>query len=366
MAEVAFGAGFASLRSFNATVAEVFALSPTELRRRAAPRTRALPRAGDGAGVAAGAGGAGGAAGVDRPWHHVALRLPFRAPLTADGLFGHLVATRVPGVEEWREGAFRRTLSLPHGPGIVALTPAGAHVGARLWLTDLRDLAAAVNRCRELLDLDADPVAVDEQLASDERLSALVAAAPGRRVPRTVDAEELAVRVVLGQQVSTAAAQTLAARLVQAHGAPVADPAGALTHVFPSPETLAAADLGATGGMPVSRRRTLSALSAALAGGAVRLGAGEDWAQARAGLAAIPGVGPWTVEMVAMRGLGDPDAFPASDLGVRGGLRDLGLAPAADLADARARWRPWGAYAVQHLWATRDHPANRLPRDPAA
>jgi AraC family transcriptional regulator of adaptative response / DNA-3-methyladenine glycosylase II len=346
MTDVAFAAGFASLRSFNATVSEVFALTPSELRRRAggARRGRGLP--------------------VEGTWHHVALRLPFRRPLHPDSLFGHLVETRVPGVEEWRGGAFRRVLRLERGPGIVALTPAADHVAARLWLSDLRDLGSAVARCRGLLDLDADPVAVDAHLRDDPRLQPLVEAAPGRRVPRTVDAGELALRVVLGQQVSTAAARTLAARLVVAHGTPVTDPEGGLTHAFPSAEAVAGTDPQALA-MPHSRRRTLLALSTALAAGAVRLGPGEDWAKARADLAALPGIGPWSVEVVLMRGLGDPDAFPAGDLGVRAGLSSLGVAGAGDTRRARARWRPWGAYAVQHLWGTGDHAVNRMPRDPA-
>jgi AraC family transcriptional regulator of adaptative response / DNA-3-methyladenine glycosylase II len=346
MTDVAFAAGFASLRSFNATVSEVFALTPSELRRRAGGgrRGRGLP--------------------VDGTWHHVALRLPFRRPLHPDSLFGHLVETRVPGVEEWRGGAFRRVLRLDRGPGIVALTPAADHVAARLRLSDLRDLGSAVARCRALLDLDADPVAIDAHLREDPHLRHLVAAAPGRRVPRTVDAGELALRVVLGQQVSTAAARTLAARLVAAHGTPVTDPEGGLTHAFPSPEAVAGTDPQALA-MPHSRRRTLVALSTALAAGEVRLGPGEDWAKARADLAALPGIGPWSVEVVLMRGLGDPDAFPAGDLGVRAGLSSLGVAGAADTRRARERWRPWSAYAVQHLWASGDHAGARMPRDPA-
>ena len=347
MTEVAFAAGFASLRSFNATVQDVFAQSPTELRR----RRRGV--------------GDGRRPGAEATWHHVALRLPFRRPLLPDSLFGHLVETRVPGVEEWREGAYRRTLRLSHGPGIVALRPCENHVEARVWLSDLRDLGSAVARCRVLLDLDADPVAVDEHLRGDRRLAPLVRAAPGRRVPRTVDAEELAVRVVLGQQVSTAAARTLAARLAEAHGLPVEDPEGGLTRCFPTSDALASAD-PTTLAMPRSRAECLIALGAALASGQVRLGPGEDWARARAALASLRGIGPWTVEMVAMRGLGDPDAFPSTDLGVRAGLSSLGIASAAELAAVRRDWRPWGAYAVQHLWATGGHAVNQMPSEPAA
>jgi AraC family transcriptional regulator of adaptative response / DNA-3-methyladenine glycosylase II len=291
----------------------------------------------------------------------ISLRLPFRAPLCPDNLFGHLAATAVPGVEEWRDGAYRRTLRLPHGHGVVALRPLPDHIGCQLALTDLRDLAMAISRCRRLLDLDADPVAVDGLLGEDPVLAPLVAKVPGRRVPRTADPAEFAVRAVLGQQVSTAAARTHAARLVVAHGEPVDDPGGGLTHLFPEPSALAALDPESLA-MPRSRRRTLTTLVAALAAGELDLGAGSDWQRARAELTAIPGFGPWTVETIAMRALGDPDAFTATDLGVRAAARELGLpgAPAALNASA-AVWRPWRAYAVQHLWATGDHPINYLP-----
>ncbi|MDQ3901886.1 MAG: DNA-3-methyladenine glycosylase 2 family protein, partial [Actinomycetota bacterium] len=218
MSEVAFAAGFASVRAFNDTVREVFALAPTELRARAARRD---PPATSGS---------------------LALRLPFRAPLCPDNLFGHLAATAVPGVEEWRHGAYRRTLRLPHGYGVVALRPLPDHIDCRLALTDLRDLSTAITRCRWLLDLDADPVAVDELLRSDPLLAPLVDKNPGRRVPRTVDAPEFAVRAVLGQQVSTKAARTHAGRLVAAYGDPVSDPGGGLTHLFPAAVTLASLD----------------------------------------------------------------------------------------------------------------------------
>ncbi|MFF0749257.1 AlkA N-terminal domain-containing protein [Streptomyces sp. NPDC004267] len=339
MARIAFAAGFASIRTFNDTVREVFALTPGDLRARAA-RTSAAPAAPSGA---------------------ITLRLPFRAPLNPSNLFGHLAATAVPGVEEWRDGAYRRTLRLPHGHGIVALAPRADHVLCRLSLTDPRDLTLAINRCRRLLDLDADPVAVDEQLRADPLLAPLVDAGPGRRVPRTVDAAEFAVRAVLGQQVSTAAARTHAARLVTAHGVPVEDPEGGLTHLFPTSEALAGLD-PETLALPRSRRTTLLTLVTALADGSLSLGPESDWDEARARLAALPGFGPWTTEVIAMRALGDPDAFPPGDLGVRRAAQGLGLpaAPAALTARA-ARWRPWRAYAVQYLWATDAHPINHLP-----
>ncbi|MFD6492219.1 AlkA N-terminal domain-containing protein [Streptomyces sp. NPDC060188] len=343
MAEIAFAAGFSSIRTFNDTVREVFALSPSELRAR-------LPKKGN-----------RGPAGVAHTPGVLNLRLPFRAPLHPDNLFGHLVATAVPGVEEWRDGAYRRTLRLPYGHGIAALTPTPDHIACRLSLSDLRDLPVAISRCRRLLDLDADPVAVDDQLRTDPLLAPLVDKAPGRRVPRTVDEAEFAVRAVLGQQVSTAAARTHAARLVVAHGDPVDDPEGGLTHLFPTPAALAALDPESLA-MPRTRRTTFTTLVAELAEGRLHLGVESDWAEARARLLALPGFGPWTVDVIAMRALGDPDAFLPTDLGIRYAARELGLpsTPAALTARAAA-WRPWRAYAVQYLWATASHPINFLP-----
>ncbi|MFF7144369.1 AlkA N-terminal domain-containing protein [Streptomyces nodosus] len=336
MADIAFAAGFSSIRSFNDTVREVFALSPSGLRSRL-PRTTVI------------------APGT------LSLRLPFRAPLNPDNLFGHLAATGVPGVEEWRDGAYRRTLRLPYGHGIVALTPRPDHIACRLTLSDLRDLPVAISRCRRMLDLDADPVAVDEQLRTDPVLAPLVDKAPGRRVPRTVDEAEFAVRAVLGQQVSTAAARTHAARLVTAHGETVEDPEGGLTHLFPAPGALAELDPESLA-MPRTRRTTFTTLVGQLADGTLHLGVESDWEESRARLLSLPGFGPWTVDVITMRALGDPDAFLPTDLGIRRAAQELGLpsTPAALTARAAA-WRPWRAYAVQYLWATDSHPINFLP-----
>lgn len=338
--DVALAAGFASLRQFNETVQRVFAMTPSQIRSHA---------------VRPGATRAPSAPG------ELLLRLAFRAPLCPDNLFGHLAATAVPGVEEWRDGAYRRTLDLPHGWGIVALRPLPDYVECRLRLADLRDLSTAISRCRRLLDLDADPTAVDAALSEDPVLEPLVAKAPGRRVPRSVDAYEMAVRAVLGQQVSTAAARTHAGRLVTAVGTALDDPDGGLTHLWPTvaqlarvaPESLA---------LPRARQNAVVGLVRACAEGEVVLDAGTDWVQARRDLLALPGVGPWTAETIAMRGLGDPDAFLPGDLGIRAAAGTLGLPerPAALEAYSR-RWSPWRSFATQYLWATGTHAVNSMP-----
>lgn len=336
IADVALAAGFQSVRQFNATVRDVFAMTPTELRHR---RRR------------------GGARCAADRHDAVVLRLPFRGPLDAGALVRFFAARAVPGVEEVVDGAYRRSLRLPHGNGVVELAAAAGHVRARFWLDDLRDLGAAMQRCRSLLDLDADPAAVTDVLARDALLAPLVAASPGRRVPGAVDGDELAVRAVLGQQVSVAGAATLAGRLVAAHGEWLATPVGGVTHVFPAAAALADAD-PETLPMPAARRRALVGLATALAAGDPALDAGADRDEVQRRLLALPGIGPWTVAYVAMRVLRDPDAFLAADLGVRRALGRLGRPGDARSALRLAEpWRPYRAYAVQHLWGTLDEPA---------
>lgn len=335
MVEIAFASGFSSVRQFNDTIRTVFATAPTSLRR-----------------------GARGAASLEHAAGALVLRLPFRKPLCPDNLFGHLAATAVPGVEEVRDGTYRRTLRLPHGPGIVELTPTPEHVVCRARLSDLRDLTTAIARCRWLLDLDADPVAIDELFRGDPELGPVVAKAAGRRVPRCVDGGELAIRAVLGQQVSTAAARTHAARIVARHGEPLSDPHGGLTHLFPVPEELEQVQLA----MPATRTRTLAALVEALRSKRLSLDPGCDRAEAVSTLSELPGFGPWTTQVIAMRALGDPDAFPVADLGVRRAAESLGMPASPGALTARAeRWRPWRAYAVQYLWSATPHPINHWP-----
>jgi AraC family transcriptional regulator of adaptative response / DNA-3-methyladenine glycosylase II len=323
MADVAFAAGFASIRQFNDTVREVFATTPTALR-----HTRR--------------GGDGGAPG----W--LTLRLAARAPYAADEVLLFLGAHAVPGLEEWDGTTFSRVLDLPHGPAVVQLSPArdgGPAVTARLRLAELRDLGAAVTRCRRMLDLDADPAAVDDVLGADPALAPLVGLAPGRRVPASPDADELAIRAVLGQQVSVAGARTLTARLLAA-GTPLPEPVGTLTHAFPRAAALADADLSAVG-LTGARRRTVSGLAGALASGDIALDPGADREEAARALIAVPGIGPWTAALVGLRGLADPDVWLPGDLALRRSLAALGSSD----ADAATRWRPWRSYAVLHLWA---------------
>ncbi|MCU1456002.1 MAG: putative ADA-like regulatory protein [Actinomycetia bacterium] len=325
--ELAFAAGFRSVRQFNDTIREIFATTPRELRRRVRRGTRA------------------------ESTEALVLRLPYRAPLDGAGLLDFLGARAVPGVEAVAEGAYRRTLRLPRGTGVVELRPADGYVQACLWLDDLRDLAAAVQRCRTLLDLDSDPYAIVEAFTDDGILGPLVRSAPGRRVAGAVDGDEMAVRAVLGQQISVAGATTHAARLVATYGEPLATPVRGLTHLFPTSEEIATADPEHLA-LPAARRRTLRALATALSRGDIALDPGADPVAARRSLEAVPGIGPWTVGYIAMRALRDPDAFLPGDLGVRHALEALGRdgSPAAASALAE-RWRPYRAYAVQHLWA---------------
>ena len=324
MADVAFAAGFASIRQFNDTVRAAFGTTPSALR-------PATPRADPGS----------------PGW--LTLRLAARAPFAADEVLLFLGAHATPGLEEWDGTTFSRVLDLPHGPAVVRLSPApdgGPAVTARLRLTELRDLGVAVTRCRRLLDLDADPAAVDEVLGGDPALSAPVAAGPGRRVPASPDAAETAVRAVLGQQVSIAGARTLTGRLVAAAGEPLQEPLGTLTHAFPRPAALAEVDLEAVG-LTGARRRTVRGLATALADGSLSLGPGADRDDAGRALLALPGIGPWTAALVALRGLADPDVWLPGDLALRRSLAALGSSD----TDAANRWRPWRSYAVMHLWA---------------
>ena len=246
---------------------------------------------------------------------------------------------------------YRRTLRLPHGAGIAEVDERTGGSGTdsgwldcRLRLADLRDLTTAVQRVRQLFDLDADPYAVAERLGADEVLGRLVADCPGLRSPGTADPHELAVRAVLGQQITVKAARTLAGRLVAAYGKPLAAADGALTRLFPEADALAAAPLGELG-MPERRRATIRTVAAAVADGTVALHPGADRDEAEAALLALPGIGPWSAGYMRMRALCDPDVFLGGDVGVRHGLALSG----GDAGTAES-WRPWRSYALHHLW----------------
>ncbi len=374
LSEIAFAAGFDSIRQFNATILEVFAVTPTQLRAARGGRRspgRARLRRGTAAGTRGvrqgGPGGRSPLGGEPEPSPlGIRVRLPYRAPIDVDRMIGFLAARAIPGVEAVEERRYRRTMLLPNGTGILSVgagTPDPGYIDCELQLEDLRDLTAAVQRCRRLLDLDADPQAVTASLAADPVLGPLALASPGRRVPGHVDGNELALRAVLGQQVSVAAARRLGARLVAAYGKPLERPEGTLTHCFPTAETLAAADPG-TLPMPRTRAAALTGLAAALASGDLSLDPGAERDRAEARLLALPGIGPWTAGYIRMRALSDPDAFLPADVGVLEALGRLGAGPAgvhgpaartraaraaAELAES---WRPWRSYAVQHLWAS--------------
>lgn len=324
-AEVAFAAGFASVRQFNDTMREVYAASPTQLR---AARERGWSWA------------AGG----------VPLRLAHRRPYATGEIFDHLARRAVDGVEEvvGSPGArtYRRCLRLPYGPAVVEVDEQGSDrwLECRLQPREPRDLTTAIQRLRRLFDLDADPQAVAGRLGADPALAPLVAARPGLRSPGSADPHELAVRAVLGQQVSVAAARRLGGALVAAYGTPLPEPSGGLTHLFPAAEDLAEASLAEIG-MPGSRRRTLRALGAALAAGTVNLDVGAVRDQAEKELLMLPGIGPWTAGYIRMRALGDPDVLLDGDAALRAGARDAGVEPRHS-----PTWRPWRSYAMHYLW----------------
>ena len=370
LAEIAFAAGFGSVRQFNDSVREVYGVPPSALRTSARRSSGAAIAAPDSQPYRAGA---------------ICVKLAYRPPLHAPALLEFFAARAVDGLEVVTSDSYARALRLPHGLASAVLTPRDGYVSARLRLSDVRDLAPAVARCRRLLDLDADPVAVDDTLGGDPALAHAVCKEPGVRVPRTVDGFEVAVRAVVGQQISVAGARTVLARLARAadqaaeagpdgagpdeagpseagagaggHGASQQGETGAgagadLAGLRPFPE--AAAVSGApeqSFAMPAARRDTIRALAAAVASGALVLDGGADRAETEAVLRRIPGVGEWTARYIALRALGDPDVFLSGDLGVRRGAALLGLpADPKALNEHARRWRPWRSYAVLRLW----------------
>jgi AraC family transcriptional regulator of adaptative response / DNA-3-methyladenine glycosylase II len=336
---VALASGFASLRRFNAAFAERYRLAPTALRRSA------------------------GAAGSEP----VAVRLAWRPPYDAEAMLGFLAARPLTGIEAVEGGLWRRTLSLTDARGERHLGWIGVRFDAEaneVCATVSPSLApvlgAVIERLRHLLDLDAEAAAIDAALAALP-----VALRPGLRLPGCIDGFETTVRVILGQQVTVAAACTLAARLVARFGEPIETPFGGLTHLFPTAQALAEATPDSIGqlGIVSARIRAIQALAREVADGRIDLSPAAPMAETLAALGELPGIGAWTTEMVALRVLAWPDAFPASDIGV---LRALGVeAPAAAAAQAEA-WRPWRSYAVMQLWHALAHatPTPPAPKRP--
>ena len=358
--DVAFAAGFSSVRQFNDTVLQVYASSPTAMRISRARQHPAAPgssAAAQGSSAAApsssaAAPGSSAAAPGSSAAAPITVRLALREPFDAAGMFEFLAARAVPGVEAFDGTTYRRSLRLAHGGGVVALTPVPGAITCTMWLDDVADVQAAVQRCRRLLDLDADPTTIDDHLANDPMLAPLVAKRPGLRSPGHPDGAELLVRAMLGQQISVRGARTLAARLVTAIGQPLSTPVGRITHLFPSAARMAELD-PAHLAMPRARACAIVAACVHVADGRILLDAGSDRAEVLHQLVALPGVGSWTAGYVAMRALGDPDVFMPTDLGVRRALEALGCdAVPRAAAERAARWSPWRSYAMNHLWAT--------------
>ena len=337
-ADVAFSSGFASVRQFNDTIREVFGMPPLELRARR-PVARHLDAL---------------APGVT-----IDLALPHRGPLDADGLFAWMAARAVAGAEVATASSFARTLRLTHGPVWFELRlDETGRVRLRAALTNLADLSTLVTRARRLFDLDADPVAVDESLSRFAELAPLVAGLPGIRVPGAADPHEMLIRAMVGQQITVVAARTALTALTAALGEEVpaftavegTAPAFGAPLLFPTMAAIAERGHEVLRG-PAARIRAITGAAAALADGALTLTAGDDAADQRAALLAMPGIGPWTADYVRMRVLADPDVFLPGDVAVRAGAAAAGLpAEPRALTDWAARTAPWRSYLTAHLW----------------
>ena len=330
MAEVAFAAGFGSIRRFNETFAAMYGRAPCALRRRR------------GAEIPVGPGG------------EINLLLRYQPPYDWPGMLEFLRLRAIPGIERVAAGCYARTIQLDGRQGMVSVRPGdGNALRATIRFPRLSALPGIIARLRRVFDLVADPLPISAHLAKDPALARLVAARPGLRVPGAWDGFELAIRAVLGQQISVAAAVRLVGRLVATHGEPLAEPDRELTHVFPRAEVLARADL-TTLGLPRSRAATLSAVAAAVVADPDVLCASRGLDEAIARLRSIPGVDEWTAHHIALRQLREPDAFPAGDVGLGRALAHLEgrRRSSRELAARAERWRPWRAYAAQHLWAS--------------
>jgi AraC family transcriptional regulator of adaptative response / DNA-3-methyladenine glycosylase II len=333
MTEVASAAGFGSIRRFNETFQQLYKRPPRALRR---------------TGVTDESAAATGA---------VAVRLGYRAPYDWDAILAFLSARAIPGIEAVSNGRYARTIAIGDGRGLLVVEPAESNcLRAIVRFPHLRALPTIIARVRRVFDLAADPIMIGAHLSRDVVLAPLVAARPGLRVPGAWDGFELAVRAILGQQITVSAATRLAGKLVLAYGEQIVDPAArelGLTHVFPTPRQLAGDDLAAIG-MPRTRRMALSSLAAAVVADPLIFGPRRSLEAAVSQLRSLPGVGEWTAQYIAMRELREPDAFPAADIGLMRAMSDAsGVRPLpAELLAHAEQWRPWRAYAALHLWAS--------------
>lgn len=332
MADVALAAGFTSIRRFNEVFQGLFARPPRALRRGGRSAT-ALASNGD-----------------------IDILLRYRAPYDWRAMLQFLEARAIAGVETISSNRYARTIEIEGVHGLVIVEPTKIDaLRATVYFPRLSALPTIIGRLRRVFDLAADPQAIGAQLAEDALLAPLVGARPGLRVPGAWDGFELAVRAVLGQQITVKAAAVLAAKLVASYGPRLSLPSvpvDGLTHVFPRAECLACADISELG-MPRRRAETVTALAKAVVSDPEILGVGRHPTECLARLRAIAGIGEWTAQYIAMRELREPDAFPADDVGLRRALTDREeRRPTPREVIVRAeRWRPWRAYAAQHLWA---------------
>jgi AraC family transcriptional regulator, regulatory protein of adaptative response / DNA-3-methyladenine glycosylase II len=321
MYEIAMASGFGSVRRFNAAFRNTYKRTPSQLRRVQSSSIQ--------------------------PENEYVFRLEFRPPFHWNALLTFLAQRAIPGVEVIERGCYRRTISLNGHSGslCVSLDENDSALQAGISFPEPRWLFLIVERVRRMFDLAADPREISAHLATDQLLAPLISAMPGLRVPASWDGFELAVRAILGQQISVAAANTLAGRLVGTVGTATIG-SSPLTHLFPTPTALVEADLTRIG-LPEKRAETIRSLARAITDGQICFSLVTDPDEFKSGLREIPGIGDWTAQYISMRALGDPDAFPANDLGL---LRGASLDSERELAQRAEAWRPWRAYAAMYLW----------------
>jgi AraC family transcriptional regulator of adaptative response / DNA-3-methyladenine glycosylase II len=341
ISEVAFSAGFASIRQCNDTIREVFEMTPGQLR--AKRRTPA---------VQAGAADADAQGAID-------LLLPHRAPLDAAGVFAWMAARALPGMETATATSFARHLRMPGGPAHFEIRQdAAGRLRLRARVTRLGDLSPLVATARRLFDLDADPAGIDLALSAHPELAPLVAAIPGIRVPGAADPHEMLIRAMIGQQITVVAARTALTTLTEQLGERTAD--GGL--LFPTMAAIVEHGAEVLRG-PAARIRALTGAAAALADGSLVLTVGDDAAEQRARLLAMPGIGPWTADYVRMRVIGDPDVLLPGDVAMRAGATASGLpGDPRSLTAWAERIAPWRSYLTAHLWRAAPVRAPRTPR----